>query len=105
VHSEAKPEDEYGAFAELPTDSVPIEDVDESGEDVDPNRSPFRVDPNIYEDGAAAGILWMPPGDIGAERVAYAFINEEGPIFNPPPTSTMSSSWLPPPSTTHGALL
>jgi hypothetical protein len=85
MRSEAEPEDEYAAFAELSTDFVPTGDADESGEDVDSDGSPFWVDPDIYEDGAAVGILWMPLRDMGAERVAYAFINKEGPIFNPSP--------------------
>ena len=69
-------EDEYAAFAELSSDTAPAGDGGDSGEDVDSNYSPFGVDSNIHEDGAATGILWMPPSDMArAEWVAYAFIN------------------------------
>lgn len=84
-HFDGEPEleDEYAAFTELSSDTAPAGDGDDSREDVDSDGSPFGVDSNIHKDSVAADILWMPPGDMArAERVAYAFINEDGPIFN-----------------------
>lgn len=84
-HSDGKPksEDDYAAFTELSSNTGPAGDGGDSGEDVDYDGSPFGVDSDIHEDGAAAGILWMPPSDMAhVEQVANAFINEDGPIFN-----------------------
>lgn len=54
---EPEPEDEHATFTELSSNTTPTGYSGDSGEDVDTDGSPFRVDSDIYEDGAATGIL------------------------------------------------
>lgn len=53
---------------------------------MDSYGSPFRMADSSNSEEFTRGILWMPEGDMEhARRIAYAFINEEGPIYSPGP--------------------
>lgn len=71
----------------LATEEADSEDTsDGSEEEVDFDRSSFHADSLDPLAGGEDDITWMPPGDMErAGKVAYAYININGPSNNPAP--------------------
>lgn len=63
-------------------DTLESEEED-SQEDVDSDGSPFRAADSTDSEEVDRDILWMPEGDMArTHKIAYAFINEDGPLLS-----------------------